>query len=76
MKKTKSGKYYTATEDKVMKFSREKFERNADKTTLRLVPKEHRVALDGKEVVNGEIKYKLGNDKFCLFPVYPEWCEE
>lgn len=39
-----------------MKFSREKFECNADKTTLRLVSKEHRVALDGKEVVNGEIK--------------------
>ena len=59
-----------------MKFSREKFECNADKATIRAVPKEHRVALDGKEVVNGEINYKVGNDKFYLFPVWPEWCEE
>lgn len=59
-----------------MKFSREKFERNADKTTLRLVPKEHRFALDGKEVVNNEIKYKVRNDWFCLYPVFSEWCEE
>lgn len=66
----------TITEDKVMKFSRKKFERNADKGALRLVPKEHRAALDGKEVVNGEIEYKVGNDKFCLYPVFLEWCEE
>ena len=59
-----------------MKFSRKKFERNADKGILRLVPKEHRAALDGKEVVNGEIEYMVGNDKFCLYPVFPEWCEE
>lgn len=59
-----------------MKFNRKKFEQNADKATLRLVPQEHRAALDGKEVVNGEIEYKIGYDKFYLFPVFKEWCEE
>ena len=59
-----------------MKFSREKFERNADKDTIRGVPKEHRGTLDGKEVVNDEINYKVGYDKFHLSPVPAEWCEE
>lgn len=29
-----------------------------------------------KEVVNGEIQYKVGKDKFCIYPVFSEWCEE
>ncbi len=58
-----------------MKFNSKKFMINADSVCERAIPKSHREALDGKEVVNGEIEYSVSGEDWYLYPVLPEWCD-
>lgn len=63
-----------------MKFSKDKFNKNASKTVKKLLSK-HIDALDGMEVKFneefGEIEqYTVDGEEFYLYPVSREWCEE
>lgn len=57
-----------------MRLDKKKFSANADPTCRKLITEEHRDALDGKEVVNGQIEYTVNGENYYLFPVLPEWC--
>lgn len=57
-----------------MKFSKEKFKK--DKRHNKLIPKEHVDIIDGMEVIDQQIEYKVGVIRHYLYPVLPEWCEE
>lgn len=58
-----------------MKFSVKKFAANADKVCRKAVTEPHRQALDGKEVVDGQIDYSVDGKEYYLYPVLPEWCD-
>ena len=63
-----------------MRFSKDKFNKNALKTTKKLLSK-HLDVLDGMEVkfdeAFGEIeKYTVNGEEFWLYPIHKEWCEE
>lgn len=57
-----------------MRFDRKKFSTNADPVCRKSLPESHRLVLDGKEVVNGQIEYSVDGKEYYLFPVLPEWC--
>ena len=61
-----------------MKFSKEKFEKNAPKSILKIISEEHRNALEGKEVDftdgYGNIDYTVNDKNFYLYPVNEDWC--
>lgn len=64
-----------------MVFSRKRFEENAEPYVKKLVPENHRTALDGLPVQFvgesfGTVDYEVQGEEFTLYPVYPEWCEE
>ena len=59
-----------------MKFDRKMFSINADHVCRRLLPESHREALDGKEVIDGQIEYIADGKEWYLFPVLSEWCIE
>ena len=66
-----------------MKFSKEKFLKNAEREVKKRVSK-HLDIIDGMEVKfdgeNGEIEYKVENEvencTYVIYPVYKNWCEE
>ncbi len=58
-----------------MKFNKKKFAANADSVCRKLLPESHRQALDGKEVVDGQINYEADGEEWYLYPVLPEWCD-
>lgn len=58
-----------------MKFNASKFRKNADSACRKLIPEPHRLALDGKEVVNGKIDYSVDGEDYFLYPVLQEWCD-
>lgn len=58
-----------------MKFNASKFRKNADSVCRKLIPEPHRLALDGKEVVNGKIDYSVDGKDYYLYPVLKEWCD-
>ncbi len=63
-----------------MRFSKDKFNKNASKTVKKLLSK-HVDILDGMEVkFNGEFgeieQYVVDGEEFYLYPVCKEWCEE
>jgi len=58
-----------------MKFNAEKFRKNADSTCRKLIPELHRLALDGKEAINGQIDYSVDGKDYFLYPVLQEWCD-
>lgn len=60
----------------MMKFSVEKFRKNAEHAIRKRVPQPHLDILDGMEVTRDTLEYQVDGEKFYLFPVYPEWCEE
>lgn len=70
------------SEKLMLHFSRRKFESNAS-VSIRRALKSHLDALDGLPVnSSADAKYGViehyeaeGKD-WCLYPVYPEWCEE
>lgn len=57
-----------------MRFSTERFVKNADAGVRKLLPESHRRALDGKEVQNGQIEYSADGENWCLYPVDVAWC--
>ncbi|WP_230397995.1 hypothetical protein [Novisyntrophococcus fermenticellae] len=59
-----------------MRFSVEKFRKNAEHAIRKRVPQPHLDILDGMEVTRDTLEYQVDGEKFYLFPVYPEWCEE
>ncbi len=63
-----------------MRFSVEKFRKNAEHAIRKRVPQPHLDVLDGMEVEKenhfGKISYVADRNEWWLYPVYPEWCEE
>lgn len=64
-----------------MKFSKKKFEVNAESYVKKLIPESHRNAVDGLPVRFedsgfGAVDYVVDGEEHTLYPVYPEWCEE
>lgn len=58
-----------------MRFNAGKFMANADGVCRKALPESHRQALDGKEVINGQIEYTADGYEWYLYPVLPEWCD-
>ncbi|MBA4697820.1 MAG: hypothetical protein H2212_00150 [Ruminococcus sp.] len=58
-----------------MKFSKDKFRRNAPHAIRKALPESHRDVLDGMEVDRCEITYTVDGEEFELYPVEPDWCE-
>lgn len=58
-----------------MKFNADRFLKYADNISKKLVTEPHRKALDGKEVIDGEIRYSIDGEEYYLYPVLPEWCD-
>jgi len=63
-----------------MFFSKKKFLENAPSYVKKMIPKEHLIELDGKEVTFKEKfgcveHYKVGNNDFYLYPVERSWCD-
>ena len=59
-----------------MKFSKEKFKKNATKDILKKINIEHRNALDGKKINDGVIYYTIGEVDYYLYPVEKDWCQQ
>lgn len=58
-----------------MRFNAKKFAASADSTTRKALPMSHRLELDNKEVVDGQIEYSVDGEEWCLYPVLLEWCD-
>ncbi len=58
-----------------MKFSEDKFRRNADHAIRKRMPQSHLNVLDGMEVDMCEITYTVDGEEYYLYPVEPDWCE-
>lgn len=58
-----------------MRFNEKKFSANADSVCRRCLPESHRQALNGREVIDGEIEYEADGEEWYLHPVLPEWCD-
>lgn len=65
-----------------MRFSQVQFEKNADLTVKKLIPKTHREVLDGMEVHFEEDgwgiidHYSVDGEDWYLYPVHKNWCED
>lgn len=59
-----------------MKFSAERFRKNAEQAIRKRVPQSHLDVLDGMEVTGDTLEYQVDGEEYYLFPVYTEWCEE
>lgn len=59
-----------------MIFSTKKFEANADNVCRKALTAPHRQALEGKEVIDGQIEYSVDGEDYYLYPVQPEWCNK
>lgn len=61
-----------------MRFSMKKFRKNAENAIKKRVPQPHLDILDGMEVTvtRDTLEYQVDGEKFYLFPVCPEWCDE
>jgi len=58
-----------------MKFSAEKFKKNAEKHICKSIPESHRQVLDDMEVIDGQIDYEVDGEEYYLYPVLSEWCK-
>ncbi|WP_333792022.1 hypothetical protein [Muricomes intestini] len=58
-----------------MKFSKDKFRRNAPHAIRKALPESHRDVLDGMEVTRDTLEYQVDGEEYYLFLVYAEWCE-
>jgi hypothetical protein len=58
-----------------MRFREKRFSANADSVCRRCMPESHRKALEGREVVNGQIEYEADGECWYLYPVLSEWCD-
>ena len=58
-----------------MKFSKDKFRRNAPHAIRKALPESHRDVLDGMQVDKGAIEYTVDGKEWELYPVEPDWCE-
>lgn len=59
-----------------MRFSKDKFRKNAPHAIRKALPESHRDVLDGMEVDRCEIEYEVDGKEYSLYPVEPDWCEE